>query len=453
MKYSPKPHQKQIITAIKNNLRLNVWSGMGTGKTSATATALHELGAYPILIVAPKRVALSTWPDEYAKWDHLKGVNVVAISGTPKKRLQQLALGADVYTINYELLGWLYEQDINFKTIVADESTRLKSFRTRRKKTKGKFTVKPSWCLAKLTCKAKRHINLTGTPTPNGLTDLWGQHWFVDQGESLGKSFSAFEQRWFRVITLGNAYAKKLEPFDHSFDEITKVISDKTISIEGLDVDEPVHNVVEVELPKKAMDQYKQMEKEWFLEIDSNEAEAFNPAGKMGKCLQIASGFVYGENGPIDLHDAKIEALKSIVNEACGMPVLVSYWWKLDPVKIMKAFPGARMLDSNPQTIEDWNAGKIPMLLAHPASCGHGLNLQYGGNILVFYSDSWGLEPYLQIIERIGPMRQKQAGFDRPVYIHHITAKDTLDSSVMESHRAKKSLQDAVLESRTAVIA
>lgn len=442
-----------IIDHIKSNKRVNVWAGMGMGKTSSTATAIYEMMAYPALIVAPKRVAVGTWPDEYAKWDHLCDTRVSVLVGNPKQRLLALNRKADVYVINYENLAWLYEHlDFDFKCVVADESTKLKSFRTRRKKSKttGKVVMKPSWCLAKISCKASRHINLTGTPSPNGLIDLWGQNWFVDQGKRLGASFAAFEARWFKTIVLGdNAFAKKLEPWPHAQKEIQDRLKDVTLSIEAkdwLDIKKPIANVVRFSLPKKADAIYREMENKMYVELGDG-VEALGPAGKMSKCMQISSGFIYDEDGSAhDIHDQKVDVLQSIVEESAGMPVLVAYWWKKDVEKIQNKFKKSVVLDDDPKTVKKWNAGKIPMMLVHPMSCGHGINLQDGGNILVFYSDWWNLEAHQQVIERIGPTRQHQSGHDRPTFVYHIVADGTIDEDVMESHKSKASLQQIIMD-------
>jgi len=436
MEFEPHPHQKKIIDSICNKKRINVWSGMGTGKTASTATALHELSAYPALIVAPKNVALNTWPSEYKKWDHLTGVRVGAVVGSPSQRLKVLKEDHHVYTINYENLDWLWGTGKTFKTIVADESTKLKSFRPD-EFSRARF-------LAHLTCKAKRHINLTGTPTPNGMIDLWGQNWFIDQGKRLCKTFDDYTQCYFDTIYYKNSRGVKYNLSNGAEFEILEKLKDVTVSIEGLCVDKPIVNVIDVDLPKKARDVYDEVKEH--LTLKAKGIKVKGNAVKVSKLLQISSGFMYHNDSVIDLHSEKVEALKSVVNEASGMPVLVAYWWKQDVDKIKKVFPKAVVLDGKPQTIDRWNKGNIQMLLAHPQSCGHGLNLQYGGNILVFYSDWWNLEAHLQIIERIGPMRQKQAGLNRSVFIHHIHCKNTFDSVVYESHSGKKSIQDLALD-------
>jgi SNF2 family DNA or RNA helicase len=291
-------------------------------------------------------------------------------------------------------------------------------------------------------------IQLTGTPASNGLKDLWGQSWFVDAGVRLGRTFTAFSQRWF--VTAPDAFG--ITPVKGAQAEIQDRLRDVCLTIEAkdwFDLRQPIINNIEVTLPVKARKHYKEMEKEMFTSLDTgHEVEAFNAAAKTQKCLQIANGAMYVGEGAIEwteLHKAKLEALDSVIEEAAGMPVLVAYHFKSDLARMMKAFPQGRHLDKNPQTIRDWNAGKIPVLFAHPASAGHGLNLQDGGNIIVFFGLNWNLEEHLQIIERIGPTRQLQAGYDRPVFIHRIIARGTVDELVLERLETKREVQDILM--------
>lgn len=449
----PRPYQNVIVNHIIRNPRCGVFAGMGLGKTSSTLMALEVLhlieDIYPALVIAPLRVASSTWPDEVKKWKQFRHLVVSPIVGSPEFRKAAIAKEANIYTINYENLPWLVEQYQGipwpFKIIIADESTRLKSFRTMQ-------GGKRAHALAKVAFKSPRFVALTGTPAPNGLGDLYGQVWFMDQGHRLGKSFSAFRDRWFKAIRVGNdAFAVKWEPHAHSQEEIQGRIKDVCASLNAadyFDLMEPIVNTIRVKLPPKARRAYDAMEKELFAELASGlEVEAMNGASRVSKCLQMASGAVYLEDGSWEeLHDAKIEALESIIQEAAGMPVLVAYHWKHDLKRLQKAFPKGRVLDKDPQTITDWNQGRIPLMFAHPQSAGHGLNLQDGGNILVFFSHWWSLEEHQQIIERIGPVRQFQAGHNRPTFIHHIVGERTLDELVMRRRDSKAELQDILME-------
>lgn len=452
--FIPRDYQHAIINHIIDHPRCGVYAGMGTGKTSSTLTALEILEAFepsPALVVAPLRVAATTWLDEAKKWEHLKDFKVVAVVGSIEQRIQALHQKANVYTINYENLQWLVQylgNDWHFTKIVADESTKLKGFRLRQGSVRARALGKVAHSK-----KVTRFIELTGTPAPNGLKDLWGQAWFLDRGQRLGTSFNSFVARWFQQVQIGaDRNAVQLVPFPHSQKEIHDKLQDICISIEAkdyFDIKEPIVNVIEIELSGKAKKLYKEMEDEMFIELsESIEVEAFNAASKTMKCLQIASGAIYtDESGSWQaVHDQKIQALESIIEEASGMPVLVSYHFKSDLARLLKAFPQGQHLDKNPQTIHDWNAGKIPVMFAHPASAGHGLNLQDGGNILVFFSHWWDLEQYQQIIERIGPTRQAQVGYDRPVYLHFIVAKGTMDEVVMERRESKREVQDLLME-------
>ena len=446
--FTPRPYQNMIIDHILDTPRCAIWSGMGTGKTVSTLTALEILMMTedaPMLVVAPLRVAIGTWPDEVLKWDHLKSVNVSVIAGNEKERIAAIRTPAQIYTTNYEQLVWLvayWGDKWPYATVVLDESTKVKSFRLRQggKRAQALGSVSHT--------RIKRMIELTGTPASNGLKDLWGQAWFVDAGVRLGRTFTAFSQRWF--VTARDGFG--LTPTKGAQAEIQDKLRDVCLTIEAkdwFDLRQPIINNIEVTLPVKARKHYKEMEKEMFTSLDTgHEVEAFNAAAKTQKCLQIANGAMYVGEGAIEwteLHKAKLEALDSVIEEAAGMPVLVAYHFKSDLARMMKAFPQGRHLDKNPQTIRDWNAGKIPVLFAHPASAGHGLNLQDGGNIIVFFGLNWNLEEHLQIIERIGPTRQLQAGYDRPVYIHRIIAKDTVDELVLERLETKREVQEILM--------
>lgn len=452
--FTPRPWQPPIINHIIDVERDAVFAGMGLGKTTSAMTALDymflagELTG-PVLVIAPLRVAASTWPDEAVKWGHLRHIEVQPIIGDVKARAAAMAnRNASVFTINYENLPWLAEylesqkRPWPFAKVIADESTKLKGFRTRQGTQRAKV-------IGRVAHKyVRRWTNLTGTPSPNGLKDLWGQTWFLDAGERLGRSFTAFSQRWFRKAFNGF----DIEPMEFAQVQIEDKLRDICLSLDirdFVDIREPIVSTVYVDLPPKARRIYDEMEKKMFAVIGEHEVEAFNAAAKTMKCLQLANGAAYvGEDSTQweEVHDAKIQALEDAVEEAAGTPVLVAYHFKSDLSRLRRAFPKGRALDSDPATIRDWNAGKIPVLFAHPASAGHGLNLQDGGNILVFFGHNWNLEEFQQIIERIGPTRQLQAGHDRPVFIYHIVARDTVDELVMARRESKREVQDLLLE-------
>lgn len=455
--FEPRPYQPLMWQHILQYRRCALFVPMGMGKTSSVLMAITILllsgSARKVLILAPLRVARSTWPDEVGKWADFAHLRVSAIVGSPAERLAALRAPADIYTINYDNLVWLTEalgDKWPFDMVVADEATRLKSYRSKQggKRARALSAVAHT--------KVKRWVGLTGTPAPNGLQDLWGQTWFVDKGHRLGLTFTAFMDRWFGfkrirdAVNPDKAYVERIV-FPHAQREIEGLLKDVCLTLDlkdWFDLQEPIVNTLYVDLPPDARKHYREMEKEMFTVLGEHEIEAFGAAAKTIKCLQLANGAAYveGSNDKWEqVHDEKLEALESIVEEAAGAPVLVAYHFRSDLVRIQKRFPQARVLDAKPQTIRDWNEGRIQILLAHPASAGHGLNLADGGNILVFFAHWWALEEHQQIIERIGPVRQFQAGHNRPVFIHHIVARRTVDEDVMERIATKREVQDILL--------
>lgn len=447
--FTPRAYQHLITNHILDLPRGAVYAGMGVGKTTSTLNALDIIQAIdnrPALVLAPLRVARSTWPDEARKWSHLRHLSVMPIVGSERERLSALKYDANVYSCNYEQIPWLVEHYSKkawpFRTVVADEATKLKGFRLKQGTQRAK-------ALAQVAHKdVERFIELTGTPSPNGLADLWGQIWFLDKGHRLGRTYDDFKKRWFEQSYDGYG----ITPRDHAQAQIQRALRDLCITIDAkdwFDLREPVVHNIYVDLPAKARAKYEDMEKRMFMELSGHEVEAFGAAARTVKCLQLANGAAYvGESNAewVEVHDAKLDALDEILEEAAGMPVLVAYNFKSDLARLRKAFPKGRQLDADPQTIVDWNAGRIPVLFAHPASAGHGLNLQDGGNILVFFGHDWNLENRLQIIERIGPTRQMQAGHDRSMFIYNIIAAGTVDELVLERVNTKRETQDILLE-------
>ena len=376
--FTPHEYQRDIVEWIVQNRRCGVWAGMGVGKSVATLTALEALDAvapvYPALVLAPLRVANTTWVSEAAKWSHTAHLRVVPISArrnpktsaTAKERLAALNTPADIYTMPYEGLVWLVEtlgKDWPFRTVVADELPKLKSFRIRQGGAN-------SGALGKVAhTKVDRFIGLTGTPAANGVKDLWGPTYFIDKGRRLGRTFSAFEQRWFEKGYDGFS----LKPMDHAQEEMQELLRDVYLTVEGLPVDKPIVAPQYVDLDPAARKLYTQMENELFAEIEDKGVEAVNAAVLSGKLLQIANGAIYTEDREWSVvHGHKIEALESIVTEASGAPVLVSYNFKHDLERLLKHFPQGRVLDADPRTVERWNSGGIPLLFCHPA-CLHPL--------------------------------------------------------------------------------
>lgn len=454
-KFRPREYQSAIISHIVSTKRAIVWAGMGTGKTSSTLFALNYLKAIgePIkaLVIAPLRVAASTWPDEVEKWQEDLDLSIKTLCNlSPKAREKALNIETDVTSINYEGLGWLCDtvgKNWDYNVIIADESTKLKGFRL------GGGGGKRSKALSKVAFIADRFIELTGTPSPNGLIDLWGQLYFIDRGQRLGRSFSAFIDMFFTRKQVGrNAFAVEYIPCSWAQGKIQDKLKDVCVTIRAEDyfnIEQPIVNNIYIDLPEKSKKVYESLETEMYAELESGaEITAAQAGVKSMKCLQLASGALYtdDQHSYEVLHDEKIKALDSVIEEAAGAPVLVAYTWKSDLERLKKAYPQARILDQDPQTIKDWNKGKIQLLLAHPASSGHGLNLQDGGHILVFFSLWWNLEHYQQIVERIGPTRQLQAGHPRPVFIYHIIARETVDQLVLERLETKKTVQEILLE-------
>lgn len=464
--YVPRPYQPIVTDFIVDVPRCALWVDMGLGKTCSTLTAIDALylsGAEtrPTLVLGPKRVAQSVWSDEAAKWAHLRHIDVSVCVGSEKARIAALARDTSVYTINYDNLPWLVKHlgnDWPFGIVVSDESTRLKSYRGSMQTSKnGNEFVRQAGgmrarALGQVAHKrVRRFIELTGTPSPNGLKDLWGQAWFLDAGIRLGRTYESFMQRWFQAVPGGDGYSQ-VKPLPFAQEQIQDRLRDICISVrtkDYFDIAEPIVNNIYVDLPGKARQLYNSMEKKMYAEIAGSPIEAFNAAAKSMKCLQFASGTPWVERDTdkwSEIHTEKIQALEDIVEEAAGMPVLVAYQWIPSKLQILMHFPKARELKTRQDEL-DWRAGKIPLLVAHPKSCGHGLNLQDGGNVLAYYDHWWDLEEYMQILERIGPVRQMQSGYDRPVYVHHIIARDTVDDDVMCRRESKRAPQDILLDS------
>jgi SNF2 family DNA or RNA helicase len=462
--FTPWEYQKLGIEFLLDVPRCALWADMGMGKSVVTLSVLEYLRLAgddkPALIVAPLRVARGVWPAEARKWAHLRDYRVQPVTGTDKQRRAALRQPADAYTINLENMKWLFgyllEHDITwpFETVVIDESTRLKSMRVSEQTSKlGKKFIRAAGAvrarqLARIAhSHVKRWINLTGTPSPNGLQDLWGQTWFLDKGVRLGRTYDAFTQRWFQRKFDGYG----VEPLPYTNEQIHDRLRDVCLSIRAedyFDIREPHITTVRVDLPPKARKIYRDMEREMFAQIATGvEVEAFNAAAKTNKCLQLAAGFIYHEDGKTwtEVHNDKLDALESIIEETSGAPLLIQYHYKPDLARILKRFPDARHLQTQKDE-DDWNAGKISKLVAHAGSAGHGLNLQDGGHILVRYSYWWALEQFEQILERIGPVRQAQSGHDRVVHEYRIVARDTVDEDVIARNESKRDVQDILMK-------
>jgi hypothetical protein len=452
--FTPHPYQQIAGDFLLSQPRAALFAGMGLGKTPTTLTLIDTLMLCgydePILVLGPLRVAQNTWVREAAKWDHLKHLEIVPIVGEPRQRRSALFRPAHIHTINYEGLPWLIEsldgRRWPFKMVIADESTRLKGYRTRQ-------GGQRAAALGKVARETEWWVNLSGTPAPNGLKDLWGQYWFLDFGERLGYTHTAFMDRWFKT----NPYTRRVEPTPSADREIHQRIADITLSIrpeDWFDLEQPIVKEVRVQMPQACRAQYRQLEREMFTELAcGTEVEVFNAAALTNKCLQFANGAVYVDKRTgawAKVHDEKIQALESIAEESGGEQLLVAYEFVSDKDRILRHF-GKRAVDiSKPEGFKRFMAGDAQMGVAHPKSMGHGIDgLQDVCRIGVYFGHGWDLELRMQMLERIGPVRQMQSKTGKSVFVYNIVTDDTIDDSVIERHKSKRDVQDLLLEAMT----
>lgn len=439
--FIPHDYQKYSIDWIIEKPYCGLLLDMGLGKTVTTLTALNELKYDYLeidkaLIIAPLKVAAKTWPDEIQKWDHLKHLRVSTVIGSEKQRIHALNERADIYTINRENIKWLVEYFGTrwpFETVVIDELSSFKDSKSQRFR-----------ALRKVRPKMERVIGLTGTPAPNGLIDLWPQIYLLDQGERLSKSITRFRELYFTPGQRSGHVVYNWNLKEGAERAIQSGIEDICVSMKSadyLELSERVDNVIRVEMSEKEVKQYKELEKELILEVDGQDITAANAAVLANKLLQLANGAIYDEEkNVVSIHNEKLDALANVIEEAQGEPVLVFYNFRHDLERIKKRFKFARELKTS-QDQDDWNAGEIPLLLAHPQSAGHGLNLQQGGHLIVWYSLTWSLEYYQQANARL--MRQGQKN---SVIVHHLVTKDTMDERVMKALQNKEIGQNELLE-------
>jgi hypothetical protein len=425
----------------------------GLGKTGMTLSALDllKLGGssfFPALILAPKRVADVVWTGERDKWNAFQDLSMIKVMGEADARKEALRRKvADIYVLNYDLIPWLVEQFPQgkwpFKIVIADESSKLKGFRL------SKGGVRAA-ALSKVARFTGRWWNLTGTPAPNGLQDLWGQMWFIDFGERLRRSYTAYKEAYF----LENQWSRKITLRPGADKEIHAAVADKVMALRAedwLDIQKPQEIPVEVSLPSKVMAQYREMERDFFLKLSDSEIEAGTAAARSSKLLQLASGSIYDANETAHpVHDTKIEALEDILEQIAPNPLLLTYWWRFDVPRILKAFPNIARVYSGKRDQDDFNAGKIRLLLLHEQS-PYGLNLHEACHDVCFYSYIWNAEYWTQMIERVGPTRQAQLGLKRVVRVWSIRAKGTIDADVIESNEGKISIEQAFKRARARI--
>ena len=457
--YSPRPFAPLAMAHMRERPRCALWAKPGMGKTILTLTHLDILHrvwgeSAPTLVLAPLRVARDGWAKESAKWQHLAGLEVVPIIGTvPERRKALRQLGrAPVFTTNFEQLPWLIQELGDrwpFRQVVADEATKLKGFRV-------KQGTQRAQALGRVAHKlVHTFIELTGTPSPNGLKDLWGQLWFLDQGERLGRTYSAFEERWFAYKRVQDAISKKVEikpvimPFAQR--EIMERVKDLCLTLDPkdyFDLRDPVVNVIEVDLPPSAKLRYRELERDLFTQLQPlANVEVFNAAGLSNKCRQLANGAAYVAEGTwVQVHGEKLDALQELMDETGDAPLLVAYEFRFDQEMIQQRWPDAIDLATR-EGMARAMRGEGKLWLGHPASMGHGVDgLQEHCCDVVFFGQTWNLEYHDQIIERVGPMRQMQAGKDRPTFIHYIVTRGTVDEAVLSRRDGKRSVQDILLE-------
>lgn len=443
--YSPHVYQDHATKHIKENEISGLLLDMGLGKTISSLTAITDIlfdrfEDYKILIIAPLRVARDTWSDEIEKWAHTRCLSISKILGPEKDRLAALNTKADIYIINRENVVWLvdyYKKKWPFDFVIIDELSSFKSPSAKRFK-----------ALKKVRPFMKKVVGLTGTPTPNGLLDLWAQVYLLDQGERLGKTFTAYKEKYFQPARVGkNAHGRLItfsyEPKPGAEAEIYEAISDICISMKSedwLDLPERIDVTHNVKLEGKALQDYKRLERDYILEFESGDVEASTSAVLRGKLLQLANGAVYDENKKaVEIHDLKLDALEDIIEGANGKPVLVAYWFKHDLARILEKFPQATKFETSDH-LAKWNDGDIPLMLIHPMSAGHGLNLQKGGSTMVWFGLTDSLEAYQQTNKRLHRQGQSER-----VIIHHIVAHKTVDEDVIASLTNKDATQEDLM--------
>lgn len=431
-------YQEEAIRFIKDRKRCALLLDMGLGKTVSTLTALSDMldgcAVNKVLVISPLRVANSVWPAEPANWEHLNHLTVATVTGSERQRLAALHRRADVYSINRENIPWLvthYGKKWPFDCVVIDESSSFKNASAKRWK-----------ALKRILPATEYMILLTGTPSPNGLLDLWPQMYLIDFGQALGRTATSYKQRFFESDYMGY----KWTPREGSAETIHKLIAPYCMSMSAadyLELPERIDLVERVQLPAKTLKLYQDFERDLLIELeDGEEIEALTAATLANKLLQWCNGATYtDDNGAwSEIHTAKLDALADLVEQNEGENLLIAYNYKTDLDRITARFPDAVVLDKDPETIRRWNAGEIRMLLAHPASAGHGLNLQRGGSVCVWFGLNWSLELYQQFNARL-----HRQGQEKPVRIIHLVAEGCMDERVVEVLKDKDAVQSSLL--------
>lgn len=444
MKFKPHSYQKMAIEKIESTPRCGLFLDMGLGKTVITLTAIDDLiynsfEVERVLVIAPLRVAEDTWSRECEKWDHLSHLKVVKILGVPRQRRLALAQEADVYIINRENVVWLTDELSSigngwmFDMVVIDELSSFKSPKAQRFR-----------ALKKYITKSARVVGLTGTPAPNGLIDLWSQVYLIDSGERLGKTVTGYRERYFTPNQRNQTTIFNYKLKENAEQAIMNKISDICVSMKAedwLDMPDRIDSVVSVRMTPQQQADYEEFERKSYMQFAEGEVTAATAATLTNKLLQYSNGAMYMSNGEYAVtNDKKLEALAELIDTSNGKPILCFYSFRHDLERIQSKFKFARKLESSAD-IEAWNNGEIPLLLAHPSGAGHGLNLQGGGNIIVWYGLTWSLELYQQANARLYRQGQENA-----VIIHHLITEGTCDERVLQSLQGKANVQNELLE-------
>ncbi len=445
MIFNPYPYQQYCIDSITYNRAVGLFLDMGLGKTVITLTAVHELryNRWEVskpLIIAPKKVAEATWTTEAAKWDHLKMMRIVPVLGTVQQRLRALATPADAYVINRENVQWLVEHFKNswpFDMVILDESSSFKNPSSKRFK-----------AMKLVRSRIKRIVELTGTPSSNGLEDLWAQIYLLDEGARLGKTMGAYRDRYFIPGKRNRTTIFSYTPKDGSFDMIKQAISDICISMKAEDyltLPDVIFNDIPVALDAAAAKAYSQLENDLLLQVDENMITAQSAGVLTGKLLQLCNGAIYDEDrNAVKIHDCKVDAFLELVEQLNGQHALVFYNFQHDRDRLLEALSKYSLrvrVYSQAKDEVDWNNGEIDILLAHPASCGYGLNLQQGGHHAVWFGLTWSLEQYEQANKRL-----HRQGQEHPVVIHHLVVQSGMDAAVLEALTGKADMQNALMD-------